>query len=311
MEKVFSIFIICIFVIGLVFISGCTSSPQTTSQTTPQGNTISTPTYSNTYTQSVYDPMNIEIFSVVTEGDVLRFYFGFDDRSGHDAEVKCKITDAVGNIVLENQFLIKSDQFVDYEFKLTGKPMGKVYEWKIPVNSIKKGFSQIGTGYLTVILPSGKNLTSSNTYISIPAYSEQEIVAIYDQEYNRVAKVSGQSIKGGAFQVTLNKYGYYSHLKYNTWGDKVTDFRADIVVQNIGNEKEYYRVYDAVLLVGDKQYSYSYQSKFDSGEIYPGVKREGYLLFENVPPLSGKGKIITGTSGYGSEENKYEFSITL
>lgn len=135
----------------------------------------------------------------------------------------------------------------------------------------------------------------------------------YEEEYNQNAKVSGEVIKRGSFEITLVKYGFYTHLKYDTWGDEVTDFRADLKVKNIGSEKDSFSTYDAVIISGSNQYERSFNSKLDSSDIHPGIIKEGYLIFEDVPKtLTGQIKIIVGTS-YDTSYNKltYEFDVQI
>ena len=135
----------------------------------------------------------------------------------------------------------------------------------------------------------------------------------YEEEYNKNAKTSGEVIKKGNFEITLVKYGFYTHLKYDAWGDEVTDFRVDLKVKNIGSEKDSFSTYDGVIISGSNQHERSFNSKLDSLDIYPGIIKEGYLIFEDVPKtLSGQIKVITGTS-YDASYNKltYEFNVQI
>lgn len=136
----------------------------------------------------------------------------------------------------------------------------------------------------------------------------------YEEEYNNQnAKTSGEVIKKGNFEITLVKYGFYTHLKYDTWGDEVTDFRVDLKVKNIGSEKDSFSTYDGVIISGSNQYERSFNSKLDSSDIYPRIIKEGYLIFEDVPKtLKGQIKLIAGTS-YDASYNKltYEFNVEI
>lgn len=155
-------------------------------------------------------------------------------------------------------------------------------------------------------------------YVTIPKYSDEEIKAIYENQYLQSAKTIGQTTTRGDFEVTLVRVGYFTHLKYDTWGDEVTDFRADIKVKNIGTSSESFSSYDAAMIVGSNQYNYDYNSKFDGSNIYPGVIKEGYILYENVPKnISGQVKIIVGGAYWHSvdylsyEDILYTFNIGL
>lgn len=135
----------------------------------------------------------------------------------------------------------------------------------------------------------------------------------YEEKYNQNAKISGEIIKKGNFEITLVNYGFYTHLKYDTWGDEVTDFRVDLKVKNAGSEKDSFSTYDGVIISGSNQYERSFNSNLDSSNVYPGIIKEGYLIFEDVPKtLTGQIKIITGTS-YDASYNKltYEFNVQI
>lgn len=121
----------------------------------------------------------------------------------------------------------------------------------------------------------------------------------YEELYFENAIDSGKSIRRGDFKVTLLKYGIYKYLEYGDWGDEIITFRADITVENIGSETKSFSHYDAALVQGSKQYDYYYRSEFEGLDTYPGVIREGYILFEDVPEdISGDIKIITGSAYY-------------
>jgi hypothetical protein len=333
---------------------------------------------------------------------------------------------------------------VDYEFKLTGQKIGKTYEWRVNQADIKKGVSDTGTAYLTLTMADGNVLNSTDNYVQIPSYTEEEIKQMYEEQYlrnstsldetfiiedvefniermgsfafleygnektyyridlevknlglskltissyeikiidsagnqydweygstlelgdlspnstkkgyvlfknpagavkileigkyyynfiekkgytleqmyeeqyDRNAKVSGAALTKGNFEVTLVKYGFYTHLEYDTWGDEVTDFRVDLAVKNIGSEEDSFLTYDAVVISGSSQYQRSYrsESELDSSDIYPGIVRQGYLVFEDVPKtLTGEIRIVAGTS-YDASYNKltYEFNVQI
>ena len=89
----------------------------------------------------VADPQNIDKFNEVKEGDLFRFYFTFNDRTGHDGLLFFKIVDESKRGLYAANFDVKSDQFFDYVYGLTGVSIGKAYEWKIPYSKIQKGTS--------------------------------------------------------------------------------------------------------------------------------------------------------------------------
>jgi hypothetical protein len=138
----------------------------------------------------------------------------------------------------------------------------------------------------------------------------------YENQYLQSAKIcSNDCIRtDGSFEVTLVRWGYFTHLKYDTWGDEVTEYRVDIKVKNIGSEQESFSIYDSAMIVGTSQYSYSYESNFDGSNIYPGIIKEGYLVFENVPAnLAGSAQLIVGKyyAGYPIGYITYSFTVDV
>jgi len=303
---------ITLFLITVIFISGCTQENPITSgtkTTASSGSQEITPQQ----TVSDYHPTNINTFSSSNEGDVIRFYFLLENQDGQNTlgsgEANVQIKDSVGNVVFSQKFDFKSSDFVDYQFKLTGQGIGKAYEWRVNQKDIQKGISEMGKADLTITLPDGKVINATDDYVSIPSYSEEEIKQMYDALYNKNAQLSGEIVKKGDFEVTLVKYGFFKHLELGAYGDEVTDFRVDLKVKNIGSEKNSFSNYAAVLIVGSHQYERSFNSELDSSDIYPGIIKEGYLLFKDVPTtITGKIDIIAGTS-YDEYYNEFTYKF--
>jgi hypothetical protein len=264
---------------------------------------------------SKYNPTNINTLAAADEGEIIRFYFVLEDSNGNntsgDGKANLQIKDSTGKVVYTQDFNFVAPEFVNYEFKLTGKGIGKAYEWRVNKSDIEKGVSEIGTADITLTVAGGKVLKSKADYVTVPKYSEEELIAVYENVYNKTAIVSGEVIKKGNFEITLVKYGYYTHLKYDIYGDEVTDFRIDLIVKNISSKKDSFYIYEAALISGSNQYKYSYKSKIDTADIFAGIVKEGYILFEDVPnTLSGTVKIIPGIA-YDSSYNQinYEFDV--
>lgn len=303
--------------IGFSIIQNKKNTQKATSQNSEKA-TIATLKTTETIKQvevSKYNPTNINAFATSDEGEIIRFYFTLEDSSGKntpgDGKANLQIKDSTSKVVYTQDFDFKASDFVNYEFKLTGKGIGKAYEWRVNKSEIEKGVSESGTADITLTMADLKVLKSTADYVTIPKYSEEEIIELYESAYNKTATVSGEVIKKGNFEVTLAKYGYYTHLEFGSYGDEVTDFRIDLIVKNISSKKDSFYVYDSALISGSNQYKYSYNSKIDTADIYAGVIKEGYILFEDVPDaLSGQIKIISGTA-FDSSYNQinYEFNL--
>jgi len=296
MNKIFVI--IALFIISVILVSGCTQTDTSGTEDTtgkdtkkPEGWSVQKP---EEFIPLASDPGNIDLFDGVKEGSLIRFYFVFDDRIGHDGKVNLKIIDNSDKTVYTSLFDVKSSQFVDYQFQLTGEPIGKAYEWKVSYSSIQKGMSSMGNAYLTFITQNGKNLNADTTLFDLPSYTQEEIEQLYENQYFETAKTIDQTLTEGDFEVTLAKAGYFKYLNYDK---EIRYFRADIKVKNIGSESKSFNSYDAAMIIGSNQFSASYRSEFEGINIYPGVIKEGYLLFEDVPEnITGEVKIIAGSA---------------
>jgi len=292
-------------ILAVLFISGCT-------QTDSSGTGHTKTKTEDLLISSTPDPQNIDSFAGVKEGDMIRFYFTFNDRIGHDGKVNVKVTDNSNKTLYVTEFYLRADQFVDYQFQLTGNAIGKAYEWKVPFNSIQKGTTSMGKAHITFITSSGKTLTDDATFLEIPSYTQQELQQLYENQYLKSAKNVNYTLSIGSFKTTLVRYGYFTYKQYS-YGDEVTDFRVDVSAKNVDSEQDSIYTYDAVMIVGDKQYEVKYGGTFDGSNIYPGVVKDGYLLFKDVPAgLTGNAKIVIGSTIVGYYKRPlFEFTVQL
>lgn len=294
-------------VMFVVFAAGCVGQ-------TPSGATVAN-------SNSAYNPTSIDTFLHASEGNQFRFYFQLQDSNHQntlgDGVLDFKIKDSRGTIVYSKSLNVKASDFVHYQNMLTGNSVGKAFQFFVEQDAIKKGIGT-GTADISFSLMNGNVLKASDTYVQIPQYTEDEIKQIYEEQYIKNAEFSGLVVRKGNFEVTLVSYGYFTHLKSYYGGEEVTDFRADIEVKNIGRDSESFSSYDASIVIGSNQYSRSYFSEFDGTNMYPGVIKKGYLVFEGIPTnLAGQAKIITGSSywfstdSWQSENYLYSFDIQL
>ncbi|VVB59734.1 Uncharacterised protein [uncultured archaeon] len=295
---------------AVVFITGCVSESSTKETTSSTSKALLE------QTSSANAPANINMFSAVSEGEILRLFFLLEDANGQNTvgngEVAVQIKDSRGKDVFTQRFNVKTSDFTDYQFQLTGNGIGKAYEWRVNQKDIQKGVST-GTANITFTTTDGKTLKATATYVQIPEYTVDEIKQLYENQYNKNAKTIGTVKTKGNFEITLVKYGFYTHLKYDTWGDEVTDFRVDMKIKNIGSEQDSFITYDDAILQGSNQYKSSFNNKLDTSDMRPGVIKEGYLLFEEVPKtLTGQIQIIAGKSYNAAfHELTTEFDVVL
>lgn len=108
---------------------------------------------------------------------------------------------------------------------------------------------------------------------------------------------------GGEFSFTVTYAGFDG-----------TDYRVDFEVKNLGSESEYFQPGAiAILDEGMNQYdvvsSFSYPVSTMSNTILPGVTKEGYWEFDDVPATGGEG-IFTFELGW-SNPDIFRFDVPL
>jgi len=282
---------VLLLVVGL---SGCTYVPTSTTQ-----------------------PVNINTFISIKEGELIRFYFLLEDKDGintcSDGQVELEIFDEDDMSLYNQEFDVKTSEFVDYGFKLTGTDIGKAYEWRVTFSDIKKGNSTLGFGkaILTFTTPKNKSLHAEYNLVEIPIYTEEEIEDIEKEDYNDTAVSVNKKISKGNFEVTVTRAGFFNDTE---WGLTNEYFRVDMEVKNIGSESDYFFPSGlAIIDSQNNQYDYTYGGTLDIfSTIHAGVTKKGYLLFECVPATETSVRFLLEL-GYDANFNLYffEFNIKL
>jgi len=253
---------------------------------------------------SAAEPLIIKFYGI-KEGDYIRFNFDFNDNKRYDGTVHLTIVDKVGTVLYEDTFYVTVK---DYK----GSISYPYYEWYVSFDRIKKGIGDFGygTAYLSFLMPDGTRLEASDI-VEIPTLSKEEIIAMYEERYLSTSKEINKTLSIYPLEVTLKRIGYFTHLKYDTWGDEVTRFRVDIQVKNVGTREHSFWYSNAAVVIGTRQYDVLFfESKLDSSAIKPNVIIEGYLLFD-IPKeeLEGIGYIDVGGLFFGTEN--YIFNINF
>ena len=155
-------------------------------------------------------------------------------------------------------------------------------------------------------------ITISKIYIfDLAKGKTYTLMEMYENLYLQSAITVGKTITKGDFSITLVKVGYFTHLKYDTSGDEVTQFRLDLKVKNVANDPEY--LFESNIVIVDNlgnQYNYEYDGTLELGEIYAGVTKEGYVLF---PAVNENATTITVTIKQTAypEDILYQFTVNL
>lgn len=259
--------------------------------------------------------VNINIFASVTEGELIRFYFTLEDIDGintiSDGSLTMNIYDDEDAVLYTQQLKVKASEFKDYGYVITGTPIGKAYEWRVPVEDIKKGSSFIGFGkaILTFVTSEGKTLNAEDNLVQIPTYTDEELEDMAEDDYHNFSKNIDKKITKGSFSVKVTKVGYFNQYLY---GISTEYFRVDMIIENVGSESEYFMP-DGVVIIDNKnnQYPSSYLGTLDLfSTVYPQSKIEGYLLFEDIPKSVTINKLVFEL-GWDENFNPYLFQFNL
>lgn len=280
-----------LLLIGVVVVSGCINNSTSTGNSPATGN----PTSSRLEKQPSY----IGNFRTQTDGDNIVLLFSLYDNNNNfmsaSGVAKIRIVSDDGTTVYSENHNINKEDFGTFTQTLTGNQFQGV-SFKIAASQIKKSLDNNGKVYLQFTTGGGSFEELESSVYGLPQFTKEEIVAQYENKYLNSSKFLNITERKGYFDVSLMRVGFFKHLKYDTFGDEVEEFRADIKVKNIATAENSFSTYDAKMIIGSSQYDRSYNSKFDSGDIYPGVIREGYIIFESVPKnVSGEAKIILGS----------------
>lgn len=256
---------------------------------------------------------HIDYFLVNQKDDSLQAQFALLsedlDVISTDGTVQLTISDEETNKTLyKTEFTIKKSAFKYYQTYF-GKTV-LAYQWSIPLSDVEKCISR-GTAKLTFTATNGKSCSETDEYITLPKYTEEEIIQMYEDMYLESAIAVEQTITKGDFSITLVRVGHFTHLKHDTFGDEVTQFRIDLGVTSIASESEYIFTSDIVIVDNlNNQYNYKYEGTLKLGEIYPGVTREGYVLFPALDENTTRITAIITETAY-PEDIVYEFTVNL
>lgn len=283
------------------------SNPKPTS--TPKPTAAPTPTPPQASTVEID---HIDYFLVSDKGSTVQVQFALMSSSlesvSADGMVHLVIDDSsTGHSLYEDTFFIFKTDFGYYQTVFGLNLLA--YQWSIPISSVQKCISY-ATASLTFTI-NEKSWSETEDYISLPEYTEEELLQMYENQYLQSAKQVGQTVTNTNFAITLVRLGPFTHLKYNTWGDEITHFRIDFKVVSLAQEPEY--LFESDIVIVDNlanQYNREYGGTLDLGEIYPGVIKQGYVLFPAIDDNARTLKITVAESDY-PEDIVYEFNVSI
>ena len=128
-----------------------------------------------------------------------------------------------------------------------------------------------------------------------------------EENYEDSAAILNQTLTKGKFEVIVERAGFFTD--YEKGG--VTRFRVDMKHKNVGAEPEYF--FTSMFLLDElgNQYESTYGGTLDTfGEVYPGVTKGGYVLFEDVPDTAGLLNLVFEL-GHDANYNPYQFKYQI
>lgn len=263
---------------------------------------------------SLTPPRDIDGFSVSQEGDELYVRFSLIDGNGQetaaDGTVVMVLMDNSERVLYRGEFNVVTDDFKSYYFKTSGQKFF-AYLWSIPLSEVEKSSSVFGKAKLSFITTSGEKFESTNDYVVVPSYNEDELEKLNDEMYSKSAVEVGVMDDLDGLELLITKAGRFSPLvRYGRGG---TSLRIDLEVTNKGKSDDALYVHNAILMdqLGDEHLVESFKT-FDGKSISLGERRTGYLIFSGVPE-DHKVAILRLEHGYDEklEPKIYEYRITL
>jgi len=302
-----------ILLITLLLLSGCTQTniEDTTSQPTSNTPTSQPQTNNETPVNQQDNQSNLpdsafggnaaylgefSIFLDDSDEENLIVRFGFideqDNYTYNEGTASLRIVDADKQEVYSSNINTSKTDFKKFTILLTGKNF-LAAEYKIPLTQIKKSQSgSTGIAYLAFYAKNGATFEESSTLVyGLPAYSTEELEQLAEEEYKAKTITINQPQSKGNWEVIVISAGFFTSNAY--WEEKEY-FRIDFKVENKGTEKEYFSPNSMVLLDNKgNQYEDEYGGTLDTfTEIYPGVSKEGYILFKTIPKDTTSAKLL-------------------
>jgi hypothetical protein len=250
-------------------------------------------------------------FMELSKDNSLEFRFSLYDSSkkytAGDGAGTLKIISSDGETVYQGNINVKKEDFGTYTLTLTQEDF-LAYVWEIPISAINKSSSSSGTAYLSFSTKESQFETLDTSIWGLPTYTQEELKQLNEESF--VGVPVNQTKSYGAFQITIQKAGFFTPMV--SYGDKKGYFRVDLEVKNIGSEAEYFSPSGMVILDNQgNQYEMEYGGSLDTfSQIYPGVKKSGYILFNKIPSDSQNIKLVFQL-GYDSDYKQYTYQYNI
>lgn len=300
----------------IIFLSGCTTI-QTDSSNYDLSYSENKPKISDNSFKSKSPSTPSFIGNLIATADEKSIEVSFsvyDLSKNHitiDGIGKVWILNSEGQKVYQGFISPKKEDFNTYTRRITGEEF-KAYSWEIPLSKISNSTSSSGTLHLEFTADKTKFEELKTNMWGLPIYSDKELENINNNKYAKTAIEVNEKISKGSFEVEIEKVGLFEPV--SIYDKPEAYFRVDIKVTNIGDEKEYFSP-SAIAILDNQgnQFEREYGGTLNIfSEIYPGVKKSGYILFEKMPTNTQEIKLVFEL-GYDRnwDAYMYEYDISL
>ena len=220
-----------------------------------------------------------------------------------DGTVSITIFDDTEEILYSNEFSVKKNNFGKFNLVLTGQEF-LAHAWEISTSDLKKGIGMFGTATLVFTDINGKKFTSE-TSVNIPQLSNTELTSKSQTDFLKTATPINLILENDGLEIELKSGGMFTHLQYDTWGDKVNDYRIDIVIKNKSNESITFSPFGSFIQTNDeRQFDSNTFGTIEYGKILSGSTIEGYILFDVDDNLGKIKSIIINDYIFDLENNQ-------
>jgi hypothetical protein len=275
----------------------------------------STPNTKKTLEETTVDVEFVGNFNIQSDDENLKVYFSLTDKNknyvAQDGVADLRIVNSEKEELYNKPISVTKDGFGSYTIRLTGKSF-LAYEWKIPIKEIKKSISSSGKAFLKFSSLGASFEELETSIFDLPVYAEDELKEINEKKYQNEAIKFEKRISKGDWDITITEFGFFNPLVQ--WGEEKEYFRVDLKVKCRAKEKEYFSPSGMVILDAQgNQYEKEYGGTLDTfSQMYPGVTKEGYVLFEKLPKTTTSAKMMF-SAGYDDDydEIEYEFQLPL
>ena len=230
-------------------------------------------------------PKYVGDFTITSEDSnffEVRFGFFNEDREyvKTHGNGNLKISNDVGEDVFSRDFDFNETNFNIYTNMFSNSEILSA-TFNLAKEDIKKTKEISGTGYLSITLEDGTYFETLETSIyGLPTYSTEELSEMKEQEYSQEKTAINKEITSGNFKIQFLSSGFFTE---ESWLGTEEYYRVDMNVQNMGNEKDTLSMSDLVLITENgNQYETGYSGTFKTfyDSYYPGISKEGYILFK-------------------------------